>query len=193
MIITSKLEHLRDDESVRGMAPWLLLVGVVWGALFWKFGYLQTSPDWTVAGLETNTIYLKQAPEQICAGEVVAYRSAKGYGEHYRQVAAVSGSTFELTDAGYRIKADGRSTFHQMDEAWRKAARNELKGRRDLTVPDGHVLIVNTEFGRRMEKNEWPYEILRVRRVKETVTMTLLSWDTARIGQRVHENGDCPG
>ena len=175
--------------TLRGSSPWALAMTLAFFIVSWRFDYIQTAPDWSVQGLRTNTLYLVQHALPLCRGDVVRFGRTTHNAAGYRKVAALGPSVFQLVDGGYRIKTGDFDEVTAMDTSWMEAARRKLGGKSLVQVPAGKVLIVNTELGRKLKKNAWPFKLIPTKRIRRKITRTLLSRDISRIGASME--GDC--
>lgn len=155
---------------------------VVVAAIQWRFDYVRTSVDKTVAGLEVAKLYLLDRDYRPCAGDVARYRSKLTGYPYFGRVAAAPGAALSLASDGYIISG----TTYPKDASWIARAKEQLGAAAShVDVPDGHVLIVNSEFAADSKREDWAYEILPVEQIEGTLTHILLARDLRRIGERV--------
>jgi len=174
-------------ESLLGITPMLLIFAGI-SLANWNYDYVRTSIDKTVAGLKPATIYLLNRRHSPCVGEVIWYKSKKvvGYG-YYRTVAAQTGAVFDISEAGYLLNGK----LNEMEKTWVNKATSEAKNQNGaISIPEGHLLIINTEFDPKSERRNWGYEVLPSSQIYATVTHVLFSRDLSRIGTRVSRNAD---
>jgi len=178
--LIDKAKELHTDVTIRGLAPWFMLFGVLF-LLNNRYDYVRTSLTDTVEGFETRTMYLRQVGTDFCVGDMVHFRSAHRRSKYFKKVAAEAGAVLKLTDTGYLI---GETTV-PMDAKWLAKADEELGESTELTVPAGQVLFVNPEFEADGEYNNWAIETVPRKNITDRVSHILFSRDLSRIGEKV--------
>jgi len=180
MSFSDKIKMWRTDDTVRGIAPWML--GILILTIFLQhFTYLRTNLEETVEGLETRTLYLQQKRSGFCVGDTVRFRSLARPSLYFKTIVAESNAVFSLDDLGYQI--DGRTV--PMPVEWRAMAELEMGGRETMTVPEGHVLFVNPEFDPEEKYDFWAFETVPRSKVRDRISHILFSRDLSRIGEPV--------
>jgi len=180
MSFFDKIGEWRNDETVRGIAPWVLSI-LALIIFLQNFTYLRTSLDETVEGLESRTMYVQNKRSGFCVGDMVHFRSSARSSKYFRTVAAESGAVFSLDAAGYQI--DGVTV--PMPVEWRAKAELEMNEQESLTVPEGHILFVNPEFEAEKAYNFWAFDTVPRSRVTDRISHILFSRDLSRIGEPV--------
>jgi hypothetical protein len=182
--------YARYRDTLLGVAPVVIVLAGVF-ALQRVYGYVITSIDDPVAGLDANTMYVIKYDLPPCAGDAARFRRADAGSKLYiRRIVAGPGATFAVTDDGYAV--NGKAVA--MDAAWRAKAAAEAGAASSLVIPADHVLVVNTEFSARSKSENWAYEVRPRDSFVATVTRVLFSRDVTRIGEPVNERADgCAG
>jgi hypothetical protein len=180
----------RYRDTLLGVAPVLIVLAGIF-ALQRVYGYVITSFDDPVAGLDAGTMYVVKYDVPPCVGDAARFRRP-GAGSilFLRRVVAGPGATFTLTDTGYAI--DGKPVA--MDALWRAKAAVEAGAASSLTIPSNHVLVINTSFKALSKTDNWAFAIVPRDGFVSTVTRVLFSRDLTRIGERVNvTSGGCGG
>ncbi|WP_299477377.1 hypothetical protein [uncultured Roseibium sp.] len=176
-----------DRQTWMGVIPWLILLAVL-AALQHVFNPLPTSFARTIEGLETKTIYARQAAWTVCVGDMVTFSGTEPKRNFIRKVSATEGQAFSLGINGYAI--DERTFVAKED--WLVAARAQFGDKALIKVPENHYLIVNSEFGRNLRSNDWAFDVVPRANIHNRVTYVLVSRYFSRIGSRLEPaSADC--
>ena len=175
-----KLKEWSSDDTVRGLAPWLLLI-LLMIAFNQRYDYVRTDLVKTVDGFEPRKLYLQQVGSGFCVGDMVQFRSVERSSKYFKKVMADSGAILTLTDNGYRID----ETDYPMSAEWLAKAREEMGERTSITVPANQVLFVNPEFATDKKYDFWAFETVPRENVRDWVSHVLFSRDFSRIGEKV--------
>ena len=173
------------DEELRGIVPHLLAAALL-APLVWQMERLIVKPGRFVTGLEHRTLYNIRDDQRICAGYVVRHRSEPLGRTITIQVAAEEGAVLTLAADGYAL--DGAA--HRTDATWRERARATLGESTSLTVPEGHLLLINVDPHLYPGGDRWAFEIVPREAITKRVSRVLFSLDPAQIGTPVGPDCD---
>ena len=184
---SEKIAVWRTNDTARGITPWVIGLLALY-VLASQVTYLRTNMERTVTGLEPGTMYLRQKRAGFCIGDVVRALSAERRESFYAPVAAEAGAEFSLTESGYSL--NGQDEVLGAD--WQMVVREKMGDTATLIVPEDHVFFINSQFDPDVSFNNWAFESVPRRLVRDRVSHILLAHDWSRIGEPVGSTSpDC--
>ncbi len=172
------------SPTFKGFLPWALL----FLALFMvqkTLDYRMVRAGRDLAGLEDNTLYAYSTSPALCVNEAV-------YAKHETRrllvtIGSVAGQSIGATEQRQLIDLHAE----KLGQAWEIAARKEMAALNFNVIPEGQVLLVNTEFEAENEWHGWAVAVVPDTDILASLSHVLFSRDLGRIGQPAKELGAC--
>ena len=135
------LEFIEDYRVIRRLSIWGPIILFFVFIMFGPYKLLSVNGATMGPELRGYERYVATKGRTVCVGDYVHFQRPENDTTAIRSVIALSGQTFVVSDAGYRL--DGTSV--EMSETWIAAAQETMGGNAEIVISEGQILVRRTD------------------------------------------------